>query len=198
MPLAGMDEKTEASPMQSVNQLILTIMSLTGLTICGAVYAAQNSIPVSYDLSFHFEASDGTQGPLESLNLVMVNPPSGLSRLELESELSPLAFAADCTSKQVRIHDQDSAIDTDWSSAQNGTFEFDLNSPSFRVVNDGAGHSNCMADVNLHIRGKLDCHNVNAPGLSVEIVYQFLESRSVRGSAKMCSLPQGSYLYGKI
>ncbi|MFL5814493.1 MAG: hypothetical protein ACJ763_13025, partial [Bdellovibrionia bacterium] len=186
---------TEASPMQSVNRILLI---LAGLTVCGAVYAAQGSIPVSEDLGIRFEAVDGTQGPPESLRLIMVNPPSGLSRLDLEDAISPLLFAADCGTQQVRIHDQDSLIDTDWSPAQNGNFEFSLNSPSIRVVNDGAGHSNCMADVSLHIRGKLDCHNVNAPGLSAEIAYQFLESRSVRGPAKMCRLPQGSYLYGNI
>jgi hypothetical protein len=181
--------------MQSVNRILLTI---AGLTICGAVYAAQGTIPVSEDLTIRFEASDGTQGAPESLKLVMMNPPSSLNRLELEYGPSPLLFAADCTTKQVRIHDQDGVIDTGWSPAENGSFEVELNSPSLRVVNDGAGHSNCMADVSLHIRGKLNCHNVSAPGLSAEIAYQFSGSRSVRGAAKMCSLPQDSYLYGKV
>jgi len=191
--------------MQSVNrfQTHLSSILLTALAaICfagsGSADAASNSIPVAGALSVHFEASDGTQGSPENLNLVMVNPPLGLEKLELRGDLSALYFSADCNGKRVRIHDQESLIDTDWAAAESGTFEFNFTSPSIEVTHDGEGHQNCMADVNLHIRGKLDCHNINAPGIDAEIAYQFASDGGSRGHSTSCSFPRDAYLYGRL
>jgi hypothetical protein len=166
--------------------------------VMGGAFAAQDSIPVSESLDVHFEASDGTQGPAQVVRLVMVNPPLGLEQLNIKSDLSPLFFSADCKKNQVRVHDQESLVDSGWETVQSGSFELNLASPSLAFEDDGRGHGNCHADVNLHVRGKLDCHNPNAPGLSAEIAYQLSGDQRSRGAWTSCSFPRDAYLYGHI
>lgn len=177
------------------------LLALATLATPGA-FASQESIPITASLDVHFEASDGTQGPAQPLRLVMVNPPSGLSELEVKGDLSALFLSADCRSKQVRVHDQDSTIDSGWESVQSDSFEMDLTPPSIEIADDGQGHRNCNADLNLHIRGKIDCRNPAAPGMSAEIAYQLRSGERspghLRGPWKSCSFPQDAYLYGRI
>lgn len=166
--------------------------------VMGSALAAQDLIPVSESLDVHFEAPDGTQGPAQAVRLVMVNSPLGLEQLEIKSDLSPLFISADCRKNQVRIHDQESLVDSGWEVVQSGSFELNLASPSLAFVDDGRGHKNCHADVNLHVRGKMDCHNPSAPGLSAEIAYQLSGDERSRGAWTSCSFPRDAYLYGHI